>query len=491
MSLYEKNGQLFLAGMFWQVPDEGKSKVDLSRIVKHTSHNYYCRIKKIHPTYGFASDVGLPKKKKVSSLGHFIVECSNVDEKTPNSIIVYKFKEQGEPTSIETGELADNDQFGYIVFMNGTICPDDGEFISDALSIRLSVLKKIKKYEIKRLDLTLDAAEALFNIFERLEITFNNPEMMVRLLERANKEDRWQLSNLIKQSKNMDKYLPFLQKLGSDDLSESFDLQLVRNFIREPIFRDAKDNSRDAKDDLVYLVEKINIAPLTSDQVYWNNKNYKRNCLKSQLKPIAGVKNGKIKYVAGMGLIAFSIYFTFFRGEEEIQRVITPPPPKIVAVPATPAQLIKSCVVPNDKYFTDLDDWTLTGINCNSLGYSLTFIADSDTTLAELIKLTGDKNAILSGKVGTTTRKFQLAPGRKSTLQRQEIITELQRNAIEYSMKLQLPATSKDNKFSITTKLSPVYLYNQGLLNNVRLSEINMSYDTQSGYYNWTIRGEI
>ncbi len=498
MTIFEKEGYLFLSGMFWQTPDEGKRSVNFSKLIKDTGNTMYCRTKKILPTWGFCHKEILPKGKKVASLGQFIVECSNVDERTPNSIIAYKFKNKDDVIKSDTNEVAKEDLFGYIVFMNGTICPDDGEFISDILSLRINILKKLRKYEIKRLDLPLDAAESLFNIWERLTIAYSTPDIIYMLVVNAANEDKRLLTNFIEKTPGLEKYNSLISFIGNefqntDELSPEKMVELVRQLTREPTFIHKRQNSREEKDDLFVLPEKINIAPLISEQIYWQNKNFKSNFNKSMIKTMSSVQGDRIKLIGGFLVLGIAGYFAFiYKSGDELPLVPKPAPKPIVKLAVDPQQLIKTCLKPNDKYFTDLGHWTLTGMKCNSLNYTLTFLSNTDTTLTDFIALTGDKNALLNGKVGTIERKYQLTPISSVKKQSRQItVSNLQNMSIQYGVKLQLPNNNKDNKFIITSKLSPIYLVNHGVLNNVRVTDLDMSFEQQSGYYNWTIKGEL
>jgi hypothetical protein len=71
-----------------------------------------------------------------------------------------------------------------------------------------------------------------------------------------------------------------------------------------------------------------------------------------------------------------------------------------------------------------------------------------------------------------------------------QIINNLQQAAINYKLNLS-SFDNKSNKFTITSQLSPIFLLDHGILNNVKLSEINMTFDKSSGFYHWVIKGEF
>ena len=78
MKLVSKNGFRFATGMFWQMPDEGKRLINLSKLIKDTGHDMFCQIKSIKPTWGFCRKNDLNGYKKVASLGKFIIDSSPI-----------------------------------------------------------------------------------------------------------------------------------------------------------------------------------------------------------------------------------------------------------------------------------------------------------------------------------------------------------------------------------------------------------------------------
>lgn len=50
-----KNGYKFVSGMFWQIPDEGKRALNLSKLTKDTKHNMFCQIRNYKAYLGILS----------------------------------------------------------------------------------------------------------------------------------------------------------------------------------------------------------------------------------------------------------------------------------------------------------------------------------------------------------------------------------------------------------------------------------------------------
>ncbi|MFN7093896.1 MAG: hypothetical protein ACK4M7_00885, partial [Burkholderiales bacterium] len=207
----------------------------------------------------------------------------------------------------------------------------------------------------------------------------------------------------------------------------------------------------------------------------------------------------RYKIAALIGLWGFGSYlgYDYFFVKDNLEHMITKPQvivPKPVAV--LPATLIKACLQNNDKYFKDLGNWTLSSLKCNSLYLTLTLNSQGVTTLGELMQLTGDKKAILNGKVGLITDSLHLPAATKSTLDSKIVLTRLQQAAVNYRFKLTFPKNSNStsrlsSKFTISSTLSPVFLLNKGILDQIKLTEIRMHFDNATGFYNWLMQGEI
>jgi hypothetical protein len=492
MKLVTKNKNKFAAGMFWQVPDEGKRSINLTRLIKDTKYNMMCQIKTIKPTWGFCRKDELQGEKKVASLGKFIIEASKLSASYANSIICFKFKNAGEAD--DDGRVLMADLYGYIVLLNGTICPDEGEYVASFELVRESIISQAKKYEIEVLYLPLDVSIKFFSVFENLIDAYNNDELLIRIMQDLTTQQRQELSGLIDNELGRKGYKHLLNSL------EPVDLGLLRNFMGEEEFD--KKLKANKESNLKYLIPTVLTLPLNSDEIYWTNDKYKQLYQSSLIESIAKKTRQKYKvgvlFVLGV-LFMYFIYQVFIHKEPEI---IRPKPVPMIphAVAVMPLQLINACLVSQDRLFSNLKNWTLTGIKCDSLGATLTFISDADTTIGEFTGLIGSKdNVTLIGKTGTYVVKYKIntMPGRIA-LNKEQVLNSLQQSAINNSLQLnvQQSNTAMNNrnaitKFSITAKQSPVYLINNGILDNVRLKEINGTFDKGSGFYNWTLQGEF
>ncbi|MCC2624347.1 MAG: hypothetical protein K0R14_220 [Burkholderiales bacterium] len=492
MKLVTKNKNKFAAGMFWQVPDEGKRNINLARLIKDTKYNMMCQIKTIKPTWGFCRKDELQGEKKVASLGKFIIEASKLSASYANSIICFKFKSAGEED--DDGRILMADLYGYIVLLNGTICPDEGEYVASFELVRESIISQAKKYEIEVLYLPLDVSIKFFSVFENLIDAYNNDELLTQIMQNLTSGQRLELESLINNELGRKGYKHLLNTL------EPVNLGLLRNFMDEDEFDQKLKANKESN--LKYLIPTVLTLPLSSDEIYWANNKYKQFYQSALIESIS--KKTSKKYKAGAllvlgGVFMYLIYKVFIYKEPEIIRPSSAPVvPHAVAV--IPIQLINACLVSNDKFFSNLKNWTLIGIKCDSLGATLTFNSDADTTIGEFSELIGSKdNVTLIGRTGTYVIKYKIntMSGRMS-LNKEQILNSLQQSAINNSLQLNVQQSnaamnnkSAVTRFSIIAKQSPVYLINNGILDNVRLKEINGTFDKASGFYNWTLQGEF
>jgi hypothetical protein len=495
MKLVTKNNYKFATGMFWQIPDEGKRSINLSKLVKDTRHNLMCQIKTINPTWGFCHKDELEGEKKVASLGKFIIEASGLSAGYANSIICYKFKNAGELD--DNGRPLEKDLYGYIVLLNGTICPDEGEYVSSFEMVKESIIGQAKKYEIETLYLPLDVSASFFSIFENLMDGINNDELLTKVMHNLIDSQKQDLVNLINNELqgNSEKYT----QLMHDSLM--LNLDLLKSLINEQAFEQKLKEQKEKN--LRYLIPNVLTLTLTSDEIYWTNVKFKSNYQNALIQPVSHRTTQKYKLlflVFLLALFGYLVYKTFIYKDVQVQRPLPKPVvPRPVAV--KPIQLINNCLTKNDKFFTDLGTWTLTKIKCNSLGATLTFDSDTDSTLSQFSKLINetDSNIKLTGRVGTYFIKYNIfSQSAIKNVSKEQILDQLQQAAINNSFKLSIPQPmsqmSNKNaliKFSILAKQSPVYLFNHGILDNVKLNEINASFDKSTGFYNWTLQGEF
>lgn len=490
MKLVTKNNYKFATGMFWQIPDDGKRVVNLRKLAKDTKNTMFCSIKTIHPTWGFCRKDEMHGEKKVASLGKFIIEASKLSASYANSIICFKFKTVGELD--DEGRVLNVDLYGYIVLLNGTICPEEGEYVSTFEMVRESIIQKAKKHEIETLYLPFEVALNLFSIFDVLSDVRHQDELLIKIIQNLSTQHEAKLRDLIMHDLLGDKnYLELI------DNQFSTDLIILRQLTEEPVFEQKLKAARDQN--LKYLIPNIYILAHTSDEIYWQNGQFKHQFNKALISSISRQTNYKYKVGILAGLMGVIVYGVIIPKEYEVKHnnPPTPPVPKPIAV--APIQLIKACLQNNDRFFRDLGAWSFSSLKCNSLGAILTFTSDTDTTLSRFAELIGksEKHIKLNGKIGTYMIVYKLNSTEINIVPKEQILEQLQQAVIDYGLKISLPQQSTKtslkalNKFSITAKQSPIFLLNHQILNNVKLSEINMTLDRTSGFYSWTLQGEF
>ncbi len=499
MKLLTKNGYKYAVGMFWQIPDKGKKTINLSKLVKDTGHNMYCQIgkhdetqKSFKLTYGFCNKDGLQGEKKVSSLGKFIVDASNLTAEYANSIICYKFKDAGEID--ESGKALVEDLFGYIVLLNGTICPNEGEYVAPFESIRQSVIDKANQHNITTLYLPSDISPKFMNIFERLENAIYDDDLLLFIVHSASAAELKELDNF-NEDNHSGKSIN-LTNLSPVQISE------LKQIIRLESFHDKIKDTVAIDKNIRYLIPNIVQIPLSSDEIYWKNSKFKQSYNKSLIKSIFSQTSKKYKIAIAiliMGLIGYLFYDLVTGKNLPLVQPHKPKPiiPKAIALPA--GQFINLCLGMGDKFFRDLNNWTFSGLKCNSLGATFMFTSDRDTTLNSFTALIGESSGVTyQAKNGVYNQKFGIVRPALQTinLTTTQIMNNLQQAAIDYQFKLSIP-TSKNfkknavTKYVINSKVSPVFLLNRGVLIGTKINDISMLFDKNSGIYNWTIQGEF
>ena len=493
MKLVKKNGYAFATGMFWQIPDEGKRFLNISKLTKDTKNNMFCHIKAIN-TWGFCRQDELNKEKKVASFGKYVIEASGLSTEYSNSIICFKFKNAGEID--ENGKSLLHDLYGYIVLLNGTICPDEGEYVAKIDMVRTSIYEKASKHDIETLYLPVEVSGQFFDVFEVLDDAYSNEALLCRLIPNFSRIQLDELREFINQSyPNFSEYIALVNNPITTNIAH------LRQFIKTPLFEKKLRSTKEKN--LKYLIPNNLILPYTSDELFWNNDKLKKYFNKCLIESTSARKVRNYKRIGAalvVGALAYISYAVFINDQKII---IRKPVPKVViprAIPSDPLKLISACLARNDKYFNDLGNWTLVSIKCNSLEAVYTFNSHSDATIGDFTNLIGknDNGIKFANKVGIYKEQYNvISPKTKAGISKETILSNLQQAVIDYGIKISIPQAlgqKKPNpiiKFTIVSKQSPVFLYNHHILDNLRINEIDMSLDNSAGFYNWTIQGEF
>ncbi len=499
MKLVKKSGLIFATGMFWQIPDEGKRSINISKLTKDTKNNMFCNIKVIN-TWGFCRKEELNKVKKVASFGKYIIEASGLSNEYSNSIICFKFKNAGEFD--EDGKPLEYDLYGYIVLLNGTICPDEGEYVAKIDMVRTSIYEKASKHDIETLYLPVEVSGQFFDIFEILDDAYSNEKLLTDIMSNLTKIQHTELSEFIKQSVPNSAQVHSNEFMALIDNRIDINISHLRQLIKMPLFENKLRSTKEKN--LKYLIPNILILSYTSDEIFWQQDKLNKYFNKCLIESTSARKIKNFKRVVAtiiLSALGYVVYTTYL---DEDKAIIHKPIQKAIiphAVPSDPEHLIVACLAGNDKYFNDLGNWSLVSIKCDSLGAIYTFNSNTDTTINDFANLIGknDNSIKFSNKVGTYTEKFNIPSLSKSQLivPKETILNNLQKAVIEYGIKISTPQSGGQKKlnpiikFTIISKQSPIFLYKHHILDNLKISEIGMSIDTRAGFYNWTIKGEF
>lgn len=488
MRLLVKDGYYFASGMFWQIADEGRRSPNLSKLVKDTKHDLYCQLKSFRTTWGFCKKDELNGVKQVASLGKYIITASDLLNKSDNLIIVYKFKNKGELDEFDLPLV--EDLYGYIILLNGTICPDDGEYVSNFDSIYESIIQQTNRYEIDYLYLTSDVAIRFFTIYELIIDNINRVDVLLKIFDNVASNHFNQLSDLFITNHNK-KYLSLL-----DEFSHELLIQLVKEPFFEAEYKRTKDTT------LRFMINNIYTLNFTSDEAYWSEErlksHYKQSLLKSLNRHNASIYKLLLLAILFSGLF-YLIYITFIEEEEEVL-FIMPPQEIPVVMAVNPIQLINKCIINNDKYFIDLESWRLTNMKCDSLSVTLVFEAQTKQTYNDFIALLGEsqnaQNILFTNQKGEYKIKYWIKNKfiiNSQVLAHGQILTNLEQAANDYSFNLQVQNNTNQVRegFMITSSLSPVFLLEHHILDDVLLKEIQMSLNQNDGLYTWIINGEF
>jgi hypothetical protein len=484
MKLVTKHGYVFATGMFWQIADEGKRSINLSKLVKDTKHDMYCNIKILN-TWGFCRKDELGFNRKVASLGKFIIEASGLSTEYANSIICFKFKSAGEVD--ENGKTLASDLYGYIVLLNGTICPDEGEYVEKIEMVKSSIYEQANKHNIEMLYLPIEVSGQFLNIFEILAEAHGNDKLLLDIMQNITKSQMIELQDFTSQSFPNDfKYSNLLT--NPLDINLHALKELIKHSLFEKKLRVAKDKN------LQYLIPNILILSYTSDEIFWSAEKLKKYFAKSLITPIAKRKLNSYKITAAVVvLLAYTLYSLHNDNLPIPQQIPKKTIPQLVST--DPLQIITVCLTNHDNYFRNLGIWTLSSLKCNSLGGVYTFNSAIDTTIIEFSKLIGqnDSSIKFANRVGIYSQSFRLPAATIKHVAREVVLSNLQQAVINYGIKISIPEAPNHqaNKYTITANQSPVFLYQHHIFDNLKISEIVMTFDKNSGFYIWIIRGEF
>lgn len=144
MKHYQRDGIDFVTDLVWQHPIPGE-KFNLKKYREDCAFDFYCKTNKLGNTYGFGryprDEDGkiILKLKKPVSLGLYIIESVDIEaEKDVNLFVCFCFDNS-----------LDIPSYGYVFIYNGTILPEDGEFIGSLDEVKARIKQLTKLYNGK------------------------------------------------------------------------------------------------------------------------------------------------------------------------------------------------------------------------------------------------------------------------------------------------------------------------------------------------------
>ncbi len=109
--------------------------------------------------------------------------------------------------------------------------------------------------------------------------------------------------------------------------------------------------------------------------------------------------------------------------------------------------------------------------------------------MAEIKAAINDKGLIVGDKTARLNKDFDLTKiqPNKSYQPYVEQIETLKGMADKYGLLIKVNGLKK---VEISSSLSPIFLYNNNIINNINILEISMQLNS-NGFFNWIIRGEL
>lgn len=228
-----------------------------------------------------------------------------------------------------------------------------------------------------------------------------------------------------------------------------------------------------------------------SEDRFWQSKDRKAKIAAAKIKTMKSLDKqrnlligaGAMSVVAIIGLVVKSYYFTDDVEKIIVQKVAPPPPPTAY----TAYSMISACLARSDQLIINTDKWQTSSLRCNAKGIDMVY-KSTNGGLEELEKLTGESTIVYNQNGATLHVKLSdrtipaVYNGRNLTAE----VDQLNDIGRKMNIKIQIA----QNKFTLSSPYSPVFLYQNGIINQYNLSEINMSQD-QTGFMKWDIKGEF
>lgn len=225
-----------------------------------------------------------------------------------------------------------------------------------------------------------------------------------------------------------------------------------------------------------------------SEYLFFNQRRYYgtiRKLDRSKEKKLA------IIFVIIMMILLVAYFVADYYIEDESENLdLVPDVAKELVVKSYPAQMfINHCLKDFDKYIVNNGHWQTKSFKCTTdaieVDYYATYTGDNSDLQALLnhqVVIKSDSEAELKEKI-----LFPHYTAVSDAVSRDEKSEALEKASRLLDMKTNI----NGNSFEISSGYSPVFLYQNKIINNLYLSEVAMTLNNDTGFMDWKIVGEI
>jgi hypothetical protein len=238
--------------------------------------------------------------------------------------------------------------------------------------------------------------------------------------------------------------------------------------------------------------ENGKIIMSSSDVTFWQ-KSRKDKILYSflsRMRNLSGLSKLKktILLCSGLSIIAITMILYIAKNYFFIDNVL--PVNRIInTTNSFPAKVfIEKCLSNFDKLMVEQDNWQVQSFQCTKSGISIIYQSTGLVQRENLFKLTQESNIVFNQNSATLSKhlNFTNIMPEKSKESTVNILDKL--NYVAQKLDFKVSITQKS--FDIQTRFSPIFLYNNNVIQGLNLNEISMSVDN-SGFFNWHIKGHL
>jgi hypothetical protein len=238
--------------------------------------------------------------------------------------------------------------------------------------------------------------------------------------------------------------------------------------------------------------KKTNKLIPASEDRFWQSKDRKSKISAAKIRTMSSLDKQKQLMIGGgifviliiIGVILKQYYFSDNEVQQIVKKVAPPPPPTAY----TAVSLINACLGQYDKLVVNSEKWQTTSLRCTAKGIDLSYKSNNGS-LEDLVKFTGE-SAIVYNQNGATLHIDLVTAKLVPAIYNNSNLTGEVDRLNDISKKMNIKANITQNKFTLVSPYSPVFLYQNGIINDFNLTEINMSVD-QSAFQKWDVKGEF